>query len=60
MFLSKDVEKLTAFLKQFVKYGDTGDVMYRIEHGKIKPSKSLADCLASMIQGYAEFLMIDD
>ena len=60
VFISKDVEKLAAFLKQFVKYGDTDDIMYRIEHGKIKPSKNLADSLVSMIQGNAEFLMIDD
>jgi hypothetical protein len=60
VFISKDVEKLATFLKQFVKYGDTDDIMYRIEHGKIKPSKNLADSLVSMIQGNTEFLMIDD
>ena len=51
VFISKDVKKLNTFLKQFVKHGDTTDIMYRIEHGKIKPSKNLADSLASMIQG---------
>ena len=60
VFISKDVKKLAAFLKNFVKYGDTNDIMYRIEHGKIKPSKNLADSLVSMIQGNNEFLMIDD
>ena len=34
--------------------------MYRIEHGKIKPSKNLADALASMLDGNPEFLMIDE
>jgi len=60
VFISKDVEKLAAFLKQFVKTGDADDIMFRIEHGKIKPSKNLADSLVSMIQGNTEFLMIDD
>ncbi len=60
VFISKDVKKLNAFLKQFVKKGDTANIMYRIEHGKIKPSKNLADSLASMIKGNTEFLMIDD
>ena len=60
VFISKDVQKLSAFLKQFVKQGDTAGIMYRIEHGKIKPSKNLADSLASMIKGNIEFLMIDD
>jgi hypothetical protein len=34
--------------------------MYRIEHGKIKPSKNLADALVSMLDGNPEFLMIDE
>ena len=59
VFISKDAKKLNAFLKQFVKHGDKNDIMYRIEHGEIRPSKSLADCMASMMQGNNEFLMID-
>lgn len=59
VFISKDAKKLNAFLKRFVKHGDTSDIMYRIEHGKIRPSKSLADSLSSMMQGNTEFLMID-
>ncbi|MEQ9108055.1 MAG: DUF2075 domain-containing protein [Limnobacter sp.] len=51
VFISKDARKLSEFLKQHVKYGDQNDLMYRIEHGKIRPSKSLADSLASMLQG---------
>ena len=35
-------------------------IMYRIEHGKIKPSKNLADALVSMLDGNPEFLMIDE
>ena len=34
--------------------------MFRIESGKIKPSKSLADSLSSMIKGNEEFILIDD
>lgn len=60
VFISKDAKKLNAFLKQFVKHGDTDDIMYRIENGKIKPSKNLADSLVSMLNGNTEFLMIDD
>ena len=33
-FLKNDVERLAAFLRQFVKYGDSGNIMYRIENGK--------------------------
>jgi DUF2075 family protein len=34
--------------------------MYRIEAGKIRPSKILSDSLASMLKGNKEFIMIDD
>lgn len=60
IFISKDAKKLADFLKKYVKYGDSDNIMYRIEHGRIKPSKGLADSLASMLSGNQEFLMIDD
>jgi hypothetical protein len=33
---------------------------HRIDQGRIKPSKSLADSLASMIKGNQGFVMVDD
>ena len=60
IFLKPDALKLREFIKANVKYGDKDQVMYRIDHGKIKPSKNLADKLDSMLQGNQEFLMIDD
>ena len=60
VFISKDAKKLSRFLKKNVKYGDSDNIMYRIENGRIKPSKGLADSLASMLSGNQEFLMIDD
>ncbi len=60
LFLKSDALKLRNFIKQHVKYGDKNKIMYRIDHGKIRPSKSLADQLSSMLQGNQEFVMIDD
>ena len=60
LFLRPDVLKLQAFIKKFVKHGDNGELLYTIEHGKIRPSKALADSLASMIDGNQEFILIDD
>ncbi|MBK1708327.1 DNA/RNA helicase domain-containing protein [Marichromatium gracile] len=60
VFISPDALKLSEFLSKHIKYGDSNGIMYRIEHGVIKPSKNLADALASMMQGNAEFLMIDE
>ena len=59
-FLQADAAKLRAFIKLHVKHGDSGEVIYQIRDGRISPSKSLADCLASLLQGNREFLMIDD
>ncbi len=60
VFISPDALKLSKFLSQHIKFGDSNHIMYRIEHGVIKPSKNLADALVSMMQGNAEFLMIDE
>lgn len=59
-FLQADAAKLRAFIKEHVKHGDSGKVIYQIRDGKISPSKNLADSLVSLLQGNREFLMIDD
>ena len=60
VFISRDARKLSEFIKKFIKHGDDAHIMYRIEHGKIKPSKHLADSLASMLKGNNEFILLDD
>ncbi len=59
LFLRNDVQKLQNFIKQHVKYGNA-DILYEIENSKIKPSKQLAESLASMLQGNKEFILLDD
>ena len=59
-FLRSDARRLQKFIKKYVVYGDISNIMYRIDHGKIKPSKNLADTLISLLQGNEEFIMIDD
>ncbi|AKD04376.1 DUF2075 domain-containing protein [Pontibacter korlensis] len=59
VFCKEDKLKLREFISGFVKHGDKRNVILRIENGKIKPSKSLADSMASMIRGNQEFVMID-
>jgi len=60
VFLKNDKEKLREFIKKYIKHGDKKNTMFRIDSGKIKPSKSLADSLSSMLKGNQEFVMIDD
>ncbi|WP_019038355.1 DUF2075 domain-containing protein [Psychroflexus tropicus] len=60
IFLQPDAIKLREFIKRFIKEGDHSNIMFRIDNGKIKPTKSLADSLKNMIKGNQEFVMIDD
>ncbi|RZL05630.1 MAG: DUF2075 domain-containing protein [Pedobacter sp.] len=60
LFLKGDAVKLRDFIKQFVKHGDDRKIMYRIDHGNIRPSKMLADSMVGMLKGQPEFIMIDD
>ena len=46
-FLSDDTDKLVDFIDRNIKYGDKTDILYRIDNGRIKPSKSLADSVAN-------------
>lgn len=62
VFLKGESErnKLRDFIKRHVKYGDNIDILYRIEHGRIRPSKMLADSLVGMLKGNSEFVLIDE
>jgi DUF2075 family protein len=60
VFLKRDTEELRKFIKRFVTEGDDGEIMYRVDQGKIRPSKQLAESLVGMIKGNQEFLMIDE
>ncbi len=60
VFISSDTLKLQEFISRYIRHGDSSDIMYRIENGRIRPSKALADTLSSLLAGNQEFLMIDD
>lgn len=59
-FTRGEVEQLRNFIKKSIKKGDNKELLYQIENGKIRPSKSLQDSLAAMLKGNKEFLMIDE
>ncbi len=62
LFLRGDTERerLRTFIKQHVRYGDSAELLFKIEKGRIRPSKMLADSLAKMLKGNREFVLIDD
>ena len=60
LFLKKEADQLKAFIRRHVRHGDKRQLLYLIEHGKIRPSKMLADSVAAMLQGKQEFVLVDD
>ncbi|MCU7558432.1 DUF2075 domain-containing protein [Macrococcus capreoli] len=60
IFTKGQSAKLREFIKKYIKYGDNKEGIYKIENGKIRPSKSLQDTLLSMLHGNEEFIMIDE
>lgn len=52
--------KLQDFIKKHVRHGDKAQTLYKIEGGRIRPSKSLADGLVGMLAQLPEFVLIDD
>ncbi len=62
LFLKGDHERdrLRRFIKQHVVHGDNAELLYKIEKGRIRPSKMLADSIGKMLKGNREFVLIDD
>lgn len=59
-FTNGQEQKLKDFIKKSIVTGDKKEILYKIENGKIRPSKSLQDSIASMLKGNKEFIMLDD
>jgi DUF2075 family protein len=53
-------EKLRDFIKHHVRHGDIRSLLYRIENGRIRPSKGLVESLTGMLAGKQEFVLVDD
>lgn len=60
LFFSSDAKKLEAFVKKYVGKGKGMDILYEIEHGRIKPSKKLVDCVAEMFDGNPAYTLLDE
>ncbi len=60
VFLAHESSDLKAFIERHVCKGDRGDLLYKLERGKIRPSKGLTDHLGSLLAGNDEFTLIDE
>ena len=60
IYFIDDYLKLQDYLKKMVGNGKGMDILYEIEHGKIRPSKALVDCVDSLYTGNDEFILLDE
>lgn len=61
LFDKSEVLRLREYIKRFVsKRASSGDLLYKIDNGRIRPSKALQDCLVSLMKGNEEFVLLDD
>ena len=60
-FIRNEVTEFSAFVKKYVtKKAANGDLLYLIEHGRIRPTQSLQDALSTMVKGTPVFDLLDE
>ena len=60
VFLKNDAARLQDYILRYVRYCSPEDIIWKIDNGRLRPSKQLADSLTSMLKGNDEFVMLDD
>lgn len=61
VFLKSDVLNLRKFISSYIAAKSSDNqLLYKIDYGKIKPTKSLQDSIDSMLCGNKEFEMVDE
>ena len=60
-FVMDEVQLFIGFVKQYVtKRSSSGDLLYLIDHGRIRPSKSLQDAMSTMVRNEPLFDLLDE
>lgn len=60
-FIMDEVRQFNDFIKKYVtRKSAHGDLLYQIENGRIRPTKSLQDALATMVRGTPVFDLLDE
>lgn len=60
LFIGFEADRLREFIEHHVRTGDRGELLYKMDKGKIRPSKGLTDHLSSLLAGNSEFTLIDE
>ena len=60
-FIKNEVAVFSDFVKKYItKKSSKGDLLYLIDHGRLRPTKALQDSLTSMVKGNKEFMLLDE
>ncbi len=60
-FIRNEVGAFSDFVKKHItKKSSKGDLLYLIDHGRLRPTKALQDSLVSMVKGNKEFMLLDE
>ena len=60
-FIKNEVGQFSEFVKKHIsKKSSKGDLLYLIDHGRLRPTKALQDSLVSMVKGNQEFMLLDE
>lgn len=60
-FIKNQVMDLRKFIKKYISKKSTdGKLLYKIDNGRIRPSKALQDCIVSLMKGNKEFMLLDE
>lgn len=60
-FIMNEVQQFNDFIKKHVtRKSAHGDLLYQIENGRIRPTKSLQDALTTMVRGTPVFDLLDE
>lgn len=60
-FIKNETVSFSNFIKKYItKKSSKGDLLYLIDHGRLRPTKALQDSLVSMVKGNKEFMLLDE
>ncbi len=60
LYIKSEEDQLREFIHRYITKPAAHDIMYDIDHGRIRPSKALQDAVGGMLNGNQEFIMIDE
>ena len=60
LYIKSEEDGLRDFIHRYITKPATHDILYDLDHGRIRPSKALQDAVGSMLHGNQEFIMIDE